>query len=56
MGKGTPLLLFWEKSPFQKLREDGANPPTLLWPLLEPSPTCSKAQLCLRAFSLWAGE
>lgn len=27
MGKGTPLLLFWEKSPHQKLREDDADPP-----------------------------
>lgn len=37
MGKGTPLLLFWEKkSPFQKLHEDNADALTLLCPSLRP--------------------
>lgn len=39
MGKGTPLLLFWEKkSPFQKLHEDDADASTFLWPSLGPLP------------------
>lgn len=52
MGKGTPLLLFWEKSPLQKLK----MMPTLLWPLLGLSPAMSSLEAAgshLMAVGLW---
>lgn len=58
-GEGHTPAAFLGKIPFQKLHEDVADPPSLLWPLLEPSPIHCKAQPCPSAaagpFQLWTG-